>query len=913
MHSALLLLLAAAPATSTWNARVVARNPGASDKPPTAVVYEARALAADTESCKDPAKPTLRLLGEGCDDEASGRRLAALAKEAGPAKVLATPSPGADGRFQANVPKGRLYVHVESGSSFEGYVVEPVAGVETRLEPTYDTSRDAFQRRLFEVIDRGAVDDADSNEVWVLGQDNPQVLHLAKDDLALLSKGKLGTPLLGSCSKVVSATGRVLGSTCSGDERKTLDPMTFVLKGRVTANGTPRAKLEVRVLLGDGALTARTDAAGRFEVEVTTSVAGVLVVADDGILSAAEPVELPSPLDERRPRPRAVELRLAKQEVLRLRVERPKGLPAAGATVRARQRGGHLVTQLSDARGEVVLPASMRRSFLSVSLPGHRRFHQFIDLARQPVVTVVEAKRVAVSFRTADGVLLINPIIRCSECLDVEQPLSRDGLVRLVLEREAAAVSVNVEPRPIQVSRDGVYLLEPPSAPVPVTVGGPNGELTNASWSTPSGKPEPGRQWVRACLEKGCVLQEVDVRPGAVVTLAEPPMTTLEIRTRNPLPGAPMPSSVTVRGPGLADEREAYFDADGVAKVKVAHGLWSVGYDLDTQNPAPRVWCSTDASCELDLAKGRPPRVQLSGAVPREVNVMTPTTWGDGRSEPVVDGGIDGSLVGPIFVEGTTRVPADGGTQFVKLAPPATVQVRVTDPAGKPVRGASVSWGLAGAGRWLGDRARLATTDERGRASFAKVRPGNVPLRVASPGFALASTPGVALKNEVRLEPGHDVKCRVANLPATHGFHCTVEIDGAVADELRGAFDEVLLLTDLPARPVKVGAVVFDGERATWMLEREVDPSREPEVVFDFPRAGTRLVLPLGGAEVRLGKLGTAVCAPLGSPDFCETPPLPPGEAVVYARRQGEQKLEWTVQVPATGGRVLSPLPKGHP
>ncbi|MDP1825690.1 MAG: carboxypeptidase-like regulatory domain-containing protein [Archangium sp.] len=903
-----LLLLAAAPVTQPWSARI---DGSLLLDPATKVtVFEARDLPVDTEPCV--ATKAVSLISDACTDKASTLRLIAAAKKAGPAKVLAKTTADAEGRFTVQVPPGRLFVRVEAGQYLQDFVVEPVPGVETRLKGSEPFTRRDLTRELADLLDARA-DAPDLREVWVVGQDNPQVLKLGKRDVDALSTGKYPGTVLWGCSKVVSVTGRVLGGTCEPQERKGrglgLGSSLFTLDGRVTATGAPRAKVKVQVL-GDEPLTALTDADGRFSLEVSSDALTVMVLVEDGELAATALVPVVRRFEEESPA-QHVDLRLGRGELFRLQVKTSKGEPAAGALVRLWQRGGQLLDARTDAKGEVLAPRALQRSLVQVRFAGHRSFSRTLDLTRQPLVALEQARTLDVSFRRADGLLLHQPDARCESCIDVEQAPSRTGRVRLVLQGDAARVAPGPGSPEVTVSADGVFTLPPPAKElaVPFVVNAPGEPSTH--WSTASGKPEPGLQYVRACFREDCVLQSVDVRPDGGVTLTPPPLTTLEVRTRGFTSGAHMPDRVEIRGPGLARERRGYFDMDGVARVKdLPPGPWLVQIQ-DGMDEGPGRWCRSGVPCELDLSATKAPRLQLRGDVPEEVSTSGQMSLLlDDQRQPVVDGGLEVRAGTTVVVEGTSALFIDGGAQSLTLAPPTTVEVRVLDPKGEPVRDAVVSWGRPTT-NWLADH--TGVTDADGKVSFERLRPGNLPLRVAKAGFALATTSGVAAKNEVRLQPGFDLTCRVPGLKASTYARCRASFAGGVTEEVESREGE-MQLTDLPGALVTVELVLIEADpESAWTLTKQVDPSREREVRFEAPRGGVRLVLPFERGEVTVPKWGTAWCRQLGNGPFCETPPIPPGEVTVSSEERGLPPVQWKFQVPATGGRVLVPMPKVLP
>jgi Carboxypeptidase regulatory-like domain len=902
----LFCVLAAAPVTAPWSARI--ENDLLKDLASKVTVYAAGDQPFDSAPCL--SDKALNLIDGACRDSRSVRALIAAAKKSGPAKVVASATPDAEGRFTVQVPAGRLFVHVQSQRWAHDFVVEPVAGVETQLKGRNDYQRSDLEVELRELLNEWELP-ADFKDVWVIGQDNPQIVHLVAKDVKALLARKYQGPLLWGCSRVVSGTGAALGTTCDADKRHRVGsgPLaSFEVNGRVTGpDGAPRAGVSVR-LFADVVETVKSAIDGRFSADIVTTAPSVLVVAEDGELNASALAPVVHRFSEASPA-QTVALRLGEKEFFRARLKTPSGALAVGASVRLQHDHNLLLDEESDAQGEFIVPRALQRAWFRVHLPHHRSLLRRVDLAKETEFTLEAAVTREVEFRWADGLLIHQPEVERDACLEVSQNPSRSGRVRLELQQESIALAPARGLESVIVSRDGVYTLPRPEKPreLPFAIDAPDGAFI--SWSTKTDLPEPGLQFARACFRGDCVVEAIEVKAGGAVALKPPLSTRLEITTRGYLAGAKMPR-VSIYGPNIEEGKQGFFDQDGVCRVKVPPGPWLVTAKEDFRTLVSK-WCNAGQRCELDLAASKKDRhVNLRGDVPAEVSFSDGSTFSFDPTRPVVDGGLeleDGWAV----IENTSAVPPGVSEVTVTLAPPTTVQVHVVDPQGQPVRDAVVSWGRPSAGSWTSTNAAL--TDSEGRVSFENLRPGNLPLRISKAGFALTETRDTAVKNEVKLAPGYDVTCVSPALKPTSWARCLVTLGQNTTLETSTVIAP-MTLTDLPGMPLKFELVVSDTQtKETWVLSTLSDPSRAREISFEPPRSGVRLVLPFEQASVLVPKLGEASCHQLGSGAFCETPPLPPGEVTISGRIPHGHEMKWKFQVPTQGARVLVPFPSVMP
>lgn len=864
--------------TTTWNARARVYEES------VVTIFPARALAADAMPCRSDAK--LTLIDERCTDVASNLALIASIKKEAPLKPLATVTTDAEGRFSVQVPPGRLLVRVKEGRDLSDYLVEPVAGVETVLS---GGDQNSARELADDIVDR--IDPRDARgDVWVVGQDNPQVVRLQPKDLKALQKHEWkGSPFFSGCSKIVSGKGRVLGATCAPAEtRRRSDALAVELTGQVLENGKPRPNARVRQY---GGVPSLSDSDGRFTLygplDFTT-----LIVAEAGGLFAAELIEKEWTLDGTSVRP--VTLRLSRTPLPKLLVKDGDGAPVAGAQVRFWYRG-RVVFVETDAAGEAIAPRSLEIAAVRITSPGMASFTGWLSLSKAPSVVLRPPRTVEARFISADGVVVRPDDVQCDTCDVVSFRPSRDGRVALGFDEEAVLVRVGTQS--VAVSAGGVVVLpESRSAVVPTSLG--DDEVV-ARWSTPTGAPAPGRQFATVCSYYGCQTRIFDVPDSGVVKV--PPMeeASLEVHAKNFKAGTPMPTSVELSGPNLRGTVSGYFDRDGVARFsRLPPGPWEVQLDFVSTG----VWCSAGKRCELDLSTPRRRWVQLRGDVASQVEVDSVGVSLGSQSVDVVDGGFEPSGEGRLVIDDTTLLVPDGGAQVVTLAPRTDVEVRVVDAQQRPVLDALVSIGLPGL-TWLAGEQAL--TDERGVVVFKNQRPGNLPVRVAKAGYALATTNGTQAKNTVTLAPATTLVCRLKGAQAPVRAECGVSFDGgeADADSLRAG---EVTLHDLPAKPVTVSLDVGEfSTGASWRLRKAVDLSTTREVTFELPRAGRVLVLPFASAAVDVPGVGVCRCLTL-SEGFCETPPVPPGKVTV-SDVSGER---FDFVVPTGTGRTLVPVPE---
>lgn len=887
----LAVVLVVAPQLRPWTARVPDTE-GA-----TVTVYPARELAADRAPCL--ADPKLTLIDERCTDEKSLLALIASVSKEAPLTALATAKTDADGRFKVQLPPGRFFVRVATERYLIDYVVEPVDGVETVLDGNELASRRELVNEIGALIGDRAEPEELTHDIWVIGQDNPQVVRLDPAQLTALIDGEFkGPAFLWGCSRVVTAAGRALGTTCEPEKRRQrgLGYSTEVeLKGTVSFGGKPRAGVEVRQEGSDA--NGVTDARGRFSFPSEVKLEALLI-AEDGDLRAAELVT------PERGAPQALALRLSKSPLPTLRVRDEAGQPVPNANVRFWYRGrAHAAT--TDPRGECIAPTSLSTSVVSVWSQGKAPFSGWLDLTRAEPVVLRAAPTLEVSFRSPDGVLMHQPDVRCERCDVLDDRPSRYGRVVLALTRGPAVVQV--KGTELVLSKSGPVVVPPRSTRR--TAAPPKGitvqvdEDLEVGWSTANNQPAPGRQFVRLCDRIGCETRVVDVPTAGTVTLAPLTPHRLEVRATGFKAGAKMPTSVLVSGPNLKSSEYGSFDRDGVATFeRLPPGPWQVTVDLRPQH----TWCDEGRPCTLDLASSEQKAgLTLRGSVPKSVVLVDPESYMPPEPTPVRNGVVELHSRSPVIVERTTLSVDDGGVRVVQLAPPVDVQVKVVDAKNQPVPDAIVSLGQPRYG-WLGDETAL--TDPSGVVVFPRTRPGNLPVRVAKAGYAVGTTSSTQAKNMVVLQPAASLTCTLREVREPAEVVCSATFDGGrlEGEHLTGGS---VTLRDLPRKEVTAYLEVVEREPpSNWVLEKKVDLTTSSEVTFEVPRRGRVLVLPASFATVLVDGVGRVRCDNLGE-HFCQTPPVPPGAVTIYPSSREHFRFD----VPAGEGRLLVPFPKESP
>ncbi len=892
----LAVVLVVAPQLQTWTARVPDTE-GA-----TITVYPARSLAADRAPCLSDASKTL--IDERCADEKSVLALIASVSKEAPLTALATAKTDADGRFKVQVPPGRLFVRVEEERHLTDYVVEPVDGVETVLDGNDSSSRRELVGEIGSLIGDRAEPEELAQDIWVIGQDNPQVVRLDAAQLAaLLDREFKGPTFLWGCSRVVTAAGRALGTTCEPDQKRQrgfgLD-REVELTGTVSFDGKPRAGVVVRQQGSKD--QGLTDARGRFKFPALVKF-NTLLIAEAGDLRAAELVTttrqetlVANPLT----------LRLSKAPLPTLRVRDDAGQPVPNANVRFWYRG-RVHESTTDAAGESIAPTSLATSEVSVWSPGKSPFVGWLDLTRAEPVVLRPAPTLEVSFRKPDGVLIHQPDVRCERCDVLDDRPSRNGRVVVALRSGPAILSVRMTE--LVLSKSGPVVLPAPARAARRAEAPPKGltvqvdEDLEVGWSTANNQPAPGRQFVRVCDRIGCETRVVDVPTAGTVTLAPLTPHRLEVRATGFKAGAKMPTSVLVSGPNLKSSKYGSFDRDGVATFeRLPPGPWQVTVDLRPQ----QTWCAEGRPCTIDLASSEQRAgLTLRGSVPKSVVLADPESFMSAEPAPVRNGVVELHSRNPVIVERTTLSVDDGGVRVVQLAPPVDVQVKVVDAKNQPVPDAIVSLGQPRYG-WLGDETALS--DPSGVVVFPRTRPGNLPVRVAKAGYAVGTTSGTQAKNVVVLQPAASLTCTLREVREPAEVVCSATFDGGRLDgeHLNGGS---VTLRDLPRKEVTAYLEVVEREPpSSWVLEEKVDLTTSSEVTFEVPRRGRVLVLPASFATVLVDGVGRVRCTELGE-HFCQTPPVPPGAVTIYPQSREHFRFD----VPAGEGRLLVPFPKESP
>lgn len=887
---ALTSVLLASPQLKTWTGQVRGVQ-GA-----TVTIYPSRALAADHIPCLSDATKTL--IDERCVDEKSVLALVASVRKEAALTALATAKTDADGRFKVQVPRGHLFVRVEDGNFMRDYVVDPLDGVETVLYDNAAFTRGDLIEEIGALIDARATPEELAHDIWVIGQDNPQVVRLDPAQIATLLEGAFKGPnFFVGCSRVVTATGRELGTTCETAPKRNrgfghISEVT--LTGTVSFEGKPRAGVMVRKQGAvDGSLT---DARGRFAFDASVED-GALLIVEAGELRAAEIV---TTTFKDRLIARPLSLRLSKAPLPTLRVRDEAGLPVPNANVRFWYRGRAHESK-TDERGECIAPTSLTNSYVSVTLLGKAPFGDWLDLTRAEPVVLRPATTLEVSFRSPDGVLMYQPDVRCQTCDVLESRPSRIGRVVLALHEGPAIVSVAMTE--LVVSKNGPVVVVPRRAPQhtdspPAGFTVKNVDGLELDWSTPTNQPQPGRQFVRASDGIRSETRLVDVPDAGTLTIAPLTMHKLEVTATGFTAGAEMPSSVSISGPHLRGSEYGHFDRDGVAKfARLPPGPWRVTVELQ---PLEK-WCFEGQPCTVDLASlARKSGLTLRGAVPKFVELDGPDLLMNGPM-PVHNGVVDWKPHGPLVVERTTLSVDDGGTRIVQLASPVDVQVKVVDGKNKPVSDALVSLGLPRYG-WLGRAPELS--DAKGVVVFPRTRPGNLPVRVAKAGYAVATTVGTQAQNTVMLSPGANLTCKFHTIREPTDAICSAAFDGG---ELEGQqlHQGTVTLRDLPMKQVTARLEVIEHEPlSNWLLEKTVDLSTSTEVTFEIPRRGRVLVLPTSGASVLVDGVGRVYCTQLGE-HFCQTPPVPEGRVTIVLPGR-----RFPFDVPPGEDRLLVAMPE---